>query len=402
MSGSSEGASTKISGYAWVVLIVLFLTNTLLSIAIFQIGGLAGLLIEQVGLDGSQIAMVLSVPMLASAIFGIPVGALADRFGVKQVVVAGLVVSTIGAVARISADNFWMLFLWMFLLGVGMACTNSNAAKLAGAWFPPERIGFAMGVFVAASGCGSTIALATTPLFGSIQGAFTFSAVGIGVLLVLWLTVVRNKPADAPEMPVMPMGKSFAVAARNKYIWIGGVALFFMMGTYVTHAGFLSNGLVVGKGADPVSAGLVASCVTFSFIFGGIIGPILAQRVGRIKPFLGPTGVICAVVSYLSWMVAFGPLTWVFLILTGLFLGMSVPIIMSLPMSLPDIGPAYAGSAGGILSTWQMAGSFFLSSYVITPLAGDSMDVLFLIISIGYLVYGAVMFFLPELGAKAK
>jgi NNP family nitrate/nitrite transporter-like MFS transporter len=90
------------------------------------------------------------------------------------------------------------------------------------------------------------------------------------------------------------------------------------------------------------------------------------------------------------------------LILTGVCLGAATPLLMSLPMLLPELGPVYAGSAGGILSTFQMAGAFILPSYVLILLAGSNANQMFLDISIGYLLFGAVMLFIPELGLKAR
>lgn len=398
----NQTGEQKESAYGWVILFIVFLGQVLLNVLIFQIGGLAGQLIPALHLQSSQLAMVLSVPMLASAILGIPAGALADRFGVKNVVTFGLIISSMSSFARIGANSFIMLFAWMFLLGFGVAFINSNAAKLLGAWFPVQRMGFAMGIYVAGAGVGITIALMTSPLFPSVHAAFLASAIAITCLTLLWLLLIKNKPAGAPDQPVHTMTECLGVAAKSKNVWIGAIAMFFMMGTYVTHSGFLSNALVQAKGIKPVQAGLVASALTLAFIGGGLIGPVISHKAGLIKPFLAPTAILCAISSYLAWNVAFGPLTFVFLIIAGLLLGTSVPIIMGLPMSLPEIGPVYAGSAGGILSTFQMAGAFVISSYIIIPLAGPNIDKVFLYVSVGYLIYGIVTLFLPELGSKPK
>ncbi|AET68143.1 sugar phosphate permease [Desulfosporosinus orientis DSM 765] len=388
--------------YRWVILLLALLVQIFVNIMSFQIGGLAGNLMQALKLQPTQLAMLLSVPMLASAIIGIPAGALADRFGVKRVVWIGLIVTTIGAFGRITADSFITLFVWMFLLGFGGAFLNANISKLLGAWFNHKQMGMAMGIYVAGAGMGITIALATSPFFTSVQTAFTFSGIAVLGITLLWLLLVKNKPAGAPDLPAHPMTKYLGVAAKSKNIWIGGIAIFFMMGTYVTHSGFLSNALVEAKGINPVQAGLVASSFTLAFIVGGMAGPVLANKAGLFKPFLAPTAILCAISSYLAWNVPFGPLTFTFLIIAGLLIGASAPLIMSLPMTLPEIGPIYAGSAGGIISTMQMAGAFIISSYVIIPLAGPDINKVFLYIAIGYLIYGIVMLFLPELGPKAK
>jgi NNP family nitrate/nitrite transporter-like MFS transporter len=176
----------------------------------------------------------------------------------------------------------------------------------------------------------------------------------------------------------------------------------FSDGTYVTHSGYLSNALTLARAIDPVLAGLVASSFTLAFIVGTVAGPIISDKVGLIRPFLAPTAIFGAVVSYLAWVVPFGPLTWILLIITGVLLGTSIPLVMSLPMLLPEIGPVYAGTAGGLISTFQMAGAFFISSYIILPLAGSNVHQVFVYIGLGYLIYGIILLMLPELGLKKR
>jgi NNP family nitrate/nitrite transporter-like MFS transporter len=399
----NSGNEQKFSSYRWVILFILFVGQVVCNAAIFQIGGLANRLIPELHLDGNQFALILSVPMLAAAIIGIPAGAMADRFGVKNVIAVGLIIGTISLYARVTADNFWILFCLMFLIGIANTSMNSNAAKLLGAWFPLRKVGTVIGIYVAGMGVGTTTALATAAFFPTIRSAFLTMAVGMTIYTVLWILLVQNRPvgAETSAHHAVSMGEALKVASQSKNIWIGAIALFVMMGSCITQSGFLTNSLIVAKGVDHVLAGFVASAYALSFPVGGIVGPILAEKIGVTRPFLAPTAILCAIASYVGWIVPFGPLTWVFMILSGLFLGMSVPLIMSMPMALPEVGPRYAGSGGGIINTMQMAGAFLISSYVIVPLAGSDTDKIFLYLSIGYFIYGLICLPLPELGRKS-
>jgi hypothetical protein len=101
---------------------------------------------------------------------------------------------------------------------------------------------------------------------------------------VLWLLFIKSKPSDAPNLPLQPFTEYLGVAAKSKYVWIGATALFFMISTFVTQSGFLPNALTQGKGIDPVSAGLVASSLTFASIAGMVIVPMVSNKVGLIRP----------------------------------------------------------------------------------------------------------------------
>jgi NNP family nitrate/nitrite transporter-like MFS transporter len=203
--------------YRWVILLIIFLVNTIFNFSIFQIGGLASRIIPAFHLQPSQLAMILSVPLLANAIIGIPAGALADRFGVKSVVAAGLVLTVISSFGRLSANSFGIIFAWMFILGVGPAFLNANAAKILGAWFPPRQMGMAMGIYIAGANTGITIALASSALFSSIQVAFMTSAVVTLCALLLWLLFIKSKPTGALDVLIQPFTEYLGVALKSKH-----------------------------------------------------------------------------------------------------------------------------------------------------------------------------------------
>jgi NNP family nitrate/nitrite transporter-like MFS transporter len=290
----------------------------------------------------------------------------------------------------------------MLSFGFGTAAINANAAKILGAWFPRQQMGTAMGAYVAGATAGIAIAQATSALFPTIGSAFMTSAVIMVIALMLWLLFVKSKPAGIPDLPGHPVKEYLGVAAKNKYIWFGAVAMLFYMGSMVAQTGNLPNAFAQAKGIGPVLAGLTASSLSLAFIVGTVVGPLLAQKLGLLRPLLTPTAVLAAIASYLAWIVPFGALTWTLLILAGFLLGTVVPLVMSLPMLLPELGPAYAGSAGGIISMFQMGGAFVLPSYVIVLLAGSNVNQVFLCVSVGYLLFGVFLLFIPELGAKAS
>jgi NNP family nitrate/nitrite transporter-like MFS transporter len=70
-------------------------------------------------------------------------------------------------------------------------------------------------------------------------------------------------------------------------------------------------------------------------------------------------------------------------------------------MLFPEIGPVYAGSAGGIIATLQVLGAVLLPTFVITPLAGPSVTVLYGLAALCFALIIIPVLFLPELGSKA-
>lgn len=388
--------------YRWVILLIMWLTLCVALVAQFQIAALAYQIIPAFGLTSGQYGLVLTAPMLAGMLLSFAAGALADRWGVKKVVAVGFVFSILGTFFRFLAADFLQLFLLMFLAGICPGFLTANAPKLLGAWFSREQISFAMGIYFTGTGVGMGVALATTALFPSAKSAFMTAGLAMLVTGMLWMLLIKAKPPGAPDLPVLPVTRYIGVAARSKNVWLVGLALMFFMGSSMAFTGFLPNALHGEQGYSPATAGLMASVITFGTVVGSILGPLLIQRLGLIKPLLALAAAVGAVAGISAWLTAQGPAMPMLLALMGILSGMCAPVLMSFPMLLPEIGPIYAGSAGGIIGTLQVVGAVCIPSFVLTPLAGDNFTLFFALGSLSLLLVSVLVWLLPELGAKAR
>lgn len=390
------------SSYRWVILMVMWFATFIGCLAQFQVAALAFKIIPELHLTSSQFALIMSAPMLPAVLLSLVGGSLADRFGVKTVVTVGFAFSVVGVYFRYVATDFTTMFIMMTLAGLSSALLNANAAKLLGAWFPMEKMGTAMGLYFSSAATGITVALATSAMFPSSKSAFIAAGIFMFIVWIAWMTLIRAKPAGAPEMPVMPVSQYLGVVVKSKNVWLVGLGMMFFMGSNMAFSGFLPNALNAVRGVDPVTAGLLASIVTIGTMVGAIVGPAMSDRIGRIKPFLAPVCLLGAVVMYAAWIVPTGVTMWVTLFVLGILMGISSPLLMAFPMLLPEIGPAYAGTAGGMIATLQLLGAFIIPAFIITPLAGSNFSLLFGLSSLFFALLGVVAIFLPELGAKAR
>lgn len=398
----TDHAKQLSSPYRWVILLIMWSTMCVALTAQFQISALAYQIIPDFNLTSGQYGMVLTAPMLAGLFFSFAAGALADRWGVKRVVAVGFVFSIVGTFFRFSAENFLQLFVLMFLAGICPGFLNANAPKLLGAWFSKEQMGMAMGIYFSATGVGMGVALATSALFPSTKSAFITAGVAMLIIWLLWLLFVKAKPEGAPDLPVMPVTKYIGVAAGSKNVWLVGMALMFFMGSSMAFSGFLPNALHSEQGMNPATAGFMASIVTFGTVVGSILGPVISQRTGKLRPFLALVAILGAGAGISAWLVPHGAAMAVLFATLGVMLGMCAPILMSFPMLLPEIGPVYAGSAGGIIGTLQVVGGVCIPSFIITPLAGQNYTLFFALGSLCFLLVSVVVLLLPELGSGSR
>lgn len=396
-----KSSKAVLSPYRWVILAIVWAATFVGIAPQFQVAALAFKIVPDLNLSLTQFSMIFSAPMLGSVFISVPSGALGDRFGVKKVVTLGFVFSIVGVYFRYLAHDFSTFFILMFLSGLSSALLNANISKLVGAWFPLEQMGTAMGINYTGAGLGMAIGLSTATLFPSTKMAYTTAGYLMLIVAILWVILVKDKPAGTPDRPVMSATQYFREVTKSKNVWLVGMGLMVFMGCNMVFSGNFSNALNAARGVDPQTASLMTSLVTLGSVFGSLVGPMLSDRIGRIKPFLAPVAILGALSMYLAWNSS-GIITWLTLPVLGFMMGVSLPLLMSFPILLPEIGPTYAGSAGGLIATMQLIGAFFVPSFIVAPLANNSFDVLFLLASILYFLSGVILYFLPELGTKAR
>jgi len=387
--------------YRWIILAVAMVAGFIGSYAQFQLPPLAYKLIPALHISASQFAALMGGPTTGAIFICILGGTLADRYGVKTVVTVGLVLAVIGCTFRYAVTSFWPFFLLSILAGLASALLTSNLAKLFGAWFPPEQMGTVMGIYMISPMLAGFLGTATTALFPSDASAFIFSGVVCLGILILWLILARNKPEGAPALPILPAARYLGKAARSSGIWLAGACMFFVMGSVMTFSDFLPNVLHNLRGINPVQAGVYGSLATLGGAFGSFMGPVICNRMGVMKPYLVIISLLGAAVAFWSWQLPVGPAIVIALILAGFLQSAITPTIFSLPTLLPEIGPVYAGSAGGIIATMQVLGAVLVPTFIITPLAGPNVTVLFGLAAFCFALIIIPVLFLPELGTRA-
>jgi MFS family permease len=133
-----------LSPYRWVIVFICWLIVFIGMYAQFQVSALAFKIIPELGLSPDQFYKVLLAPMLPAVFLSFVAGALADRFGVKNVVTVGLIIAIPGVWCRYMVDSFTGMFILMMMAGMSQALLSPICAKLLGAWFPMKQLNTAM------------------------------------------------------------------------------------------------------------------------------------------------------------------------------------------------------------------------------------------------------------------
>jgi NNP family nitrate/nitrite transporter-like MFS transporter len=154
------------------------------------------------------------------------------------------------------------------------------------------------------------------------------------------------------------------------------------------------------RGIDPVTSGAYAAAVTIGNLIGCLSAPILTVKIGKIKPVMIVFAGVSVAGAAFGWTAPPGILLGACLFVTGVAMGGLMPLLMSIPVQLPEIGPVYAGTAGGFTGTLQLLGAVVIPTYIAAPIAGSNMNLFFLLGGACMTLVFALVFVLPELGGK--
>lgn len=265
------------------------------------IAPLAPLFRELYRLSGTEVGLLVAVPVLLGSLARIPLGLLTDRFGgrlVFSVLLLALVVPT--ALAGLTS-SFGALLAVSFLLGIAGASFAVGVPFVA-RWFPPERQGFALGVY-GMGNVGTAIASSLAPRLAADYGWPTVFWGFVPVLVILaavfWL-LARDAPGERPRGSLT---ERLAIFRRAPVAWVLALFYFVTFGGFVAISVYLPTLLVDAYRLDRADAGLRTAGFVALATLARPLGGVLADRWGG-TPILNT---VFLVVAAFAIVLAFGP-----------------------------------------------------------------------------------------------
>ncbi len=158
---ASIGPNTLLRTYphlvAFVCMFVLFGNMSMMM-------ALAPITMTDAGLGLAAISLTVSIHVVGMYALSFPMGTLADRFGRKPLLLAGVGLSTLGTILVALTTAYSLIVLGLFAIGVGWCCGNVSTAAMVADAAPTEVRGRAMGTNSSFSAAASVSA----PLLGGI------------------------------------------------------------------------------------------------------------------------------------------------------------------------------------------------------------------------------------------
>jgi len=284
------------------------------------VGSVAHQVISDLSLNAETFSIIGSAYYIAYGVMQIPVGILADKFGVRLIMVFATLVCAGSTFLFAHATGFNSAFVSRLLMGFGSSFAFICLLVVVVTWFPKRYFGFLSGTsqFIGTMGpllAGGPLVALMAATHESWQ--ITLNKVGgFGILLaVVILLVVKNKPRDAEKQliflqPEEPLKTRLLRLAKNKQAW--AVALY--SGTIYASIALLGaiwgTAYLQARGLSQGAAANIISLIWLGYAVGCPLLGALSDIAKRRKPlliFCALTGVIATVcivylpLSNLTW-----------------------------------------------------------------------------------------------------
>ncbi len=251
-------------------------------------------------LSASQLSLLVAVPVLVGSLGRIPVGALTDRYGGRIMfpTVSFLTIVPVLFLGIVGSDSYAALLVGGFFLGIG-GTAFAVGVPLVNAWFPPERRGFAIGMFGAGMGGTAISALTTVRLVdsGSASTPFLITAACLAIYGVVAALTLRDAPGRVP--PTQPVLRRLGAAARLPITWEAALLYAVGFGGYVAFSVYLPTYLRTAYGLEQGDAAAKMAGFVVLAVVMRPPGGYLSDRIPPLKVLSVAFGVVavCALVQ---------------------------------------------------------------------------------------------------------
>ena len=341
---------------------------------------------EEFGLTDVQLSWIIAVAVLNGAIWRLPAGIAADRWGGRRVFTAMLLVTAIPAYLVSQATSYAMLLVYAFLVGFA---GNSFSVGIAwvSAWWPQSRQGLALGIF-GAGNVGASLTkfigpalIAAVPAAGYLGGLipggwrfvpFLYAGLLISMGVATWLLTPHREIKPGQGRPM----KEMLAPLKQTRVWRFSLYYVVVFGAYVALAAWLPLYYVNNYDLPLSQAALLTALFIFPASLLRPIGGWMSDKVGARRVMylcftvmLITSGILMMPYGYIvvnhpdgttnavmPWSVGVALFTLLVFIM-GCAMGIGKAAVYK---HIPEYFPHDVGAVGGLVGSLGALGGFFL------------------------------------------
>jgi MFS family permease len=272
----------KQSSYGWVVVLCAFTLMFVGFGAAYSFAAFFRAFESEFGASRAHVSLVFSLCAFLYFLLGAPGGMLADRYGTRNVALAGIAFLAAGLAAASYANSVVLLYATYSIgLGIGIGLTYVPSVGAVQPWFEKHRV-LASGIAVSGIGAGNLLvpplAAAWIEAYGW-RAAYLLLAACTLVLGGAAAAAIRNRPAGQARAT---SGLTLRAAFRTRNFWVLYVTL--ALSGFGVFVPLVHLGPYAMDAGHPESfAVLLVSLIGLGSLVGRFGVGSIAERFGRMR-----------------------------------------------------------------------------------------------------------------------
>jgi len=244
------------------------------------------------GAGPAQVGVINGAFMLTAGLLSIPAGLLADRFGRRVLIIAGLMATALSALLVTVCHLPGEMVAAYVLFGIGLAAFAPGMLSLVADVMPVQQLGLAYGWYTTAIYIAMTLGPASGGFlameFGLRQVFLLSGGLQLAVVLLALLLLPQGPPRHKTDLR-SALTDSITLLQNNKLIacLLATVVSCIGFGVFLTFLPLYASKL----GYDPAQVGLVFAAQAVTNVVGRVPIGKLADRVDR--RWLVSAGLVC-------------------------------------------------------------------------------------------------------------
>ena len=397
-SAQSTSGILKASTVRWQVVTLLAVVAALTYVDRLNLGIAGKQIVEEFKFDNQTMGFILGAFSLGYAVFHIPGGWLADRFGARRVLAfAVLWFSAFTALTAVAPrlpflaplGAAWSFVIVRFTMGLGEAAAIPVGNKLMAYWLGDRERGFGTSLFLAgvgAGGIGAPFVIHWMISLWNWRAAFLVLGLFGIVVAGLCLLVIRNRPEDNSAVNDAELTKirgsardSTSISVTNRVSWkailssrsVWGLMLSHFCLVYPVYIFFTwfyiylvrVRGITISKASFWASAPFVANVILVPT--WGWLTDFSARKLGkrRGRRVAAWAGILCS--AALLWSGSHTTNNTLAILQLAISAGFNFAASAVLWTTCNDLSPGSSGSISGTMTTLGSLGGF--ASPIVTP-----------------------------------
>lgn len=323
-------------------------------------------------LSPAQWGWVQSAFILSYGLLQIPMGALGDRFGHRNILAAIVLWWSAFTAFTGMAGGLMSLLAIRFMFGIGEAGSSPCSTGVISRWFEKDEVGKAQGYVWAASRMGGALTpFVVIPVMVTVGWRAAFyllGALGVVWAIVWWLYYRDSRETNRASSPRNTSSISstsslpWSSILGNRQFWlICGMYFFYAFGSWFFFSWFPTF-MELGRGFDKTELTYAVAVPFIMSMMGNIAGGHLTDRLTKRygikigRKALGSTSLaVSAVCMFLAAFIPGKMAVFVFLSLCFGIFDLMLPSAWALCI---DLGKRHAGTISGAMNTAGNIGGF--------------------------------------------